>query len=652
VVPSIPLRSCALVVALISVASCGGDRGEGPMFADDHPRIYLQRNRERLEALIRSDAPSWTRFKRIVDLQLDGGDLYGFQAWYAALVGQLTGDATYCEAAVAQIDAAVRDEESKIAGGDRPAVAFDSYLEVGARIGDLALTYDWCFDVASSPQKTRWVAYANQAVWNVWHHEEATWNGTTMAWSGWSVDNPSNNYYYSFLRATMMLGLATRGETPEGETWIGIFRDDKIGGQLMPTFDRDLVGGGSREGTGYGVAMKNLFELYDFWQGSTGERLADATGHSRASMLHLIHATVPTRDRFAPIGDQSRDSTASWFDYHRHYLQTLTYLFEDDPLSANATWLLERSSVPEMDTPFMYVYDFLYATGIDPAPLDQLSTAYYAPGTGVLFARSSWDTDATWLSFIAGPYTESHAHQDQGSFMIYQDGWMAYDGVIDSSSGLTQEPEAHSLLRFVDGGVTVAQREPSQSSMAAVRRGPGWLYAAGDLGAAFGESSPIAKWQRELVYLEPGCLVIYDRTAVDSGVQQIWQLVAPAAFTVSGARATTTGHGHTLTVQRLLPAAATASSRALGGDFNDGFRYEEVSSGTSTRHLHVVWLDGAVGAATLDGADGVSLDLGAGKTAVVHFEPDAIGATLSITGGTATVDETLSAGVAAIPERN
>jgi hypothetical protein len=640
------------LVLVVAVAACGGDGG-GPMFAKDHPRIYLGRNRDRLKALVAADAPSWTRFKDIVDAQLDGANLYAFSAWYAALVGQLTGERKYCEYAVGQIDDTVSGEESKIAGGDRPDVAFDSYLEVGDRIGDLALTYDWCFDVASSSQKTRWVAYANQAVWNVWHPDDAKWNGTTMAWSGWSIDNPSNNYYYSFLRATMLLGLATRGETPEGQQWIDIFRDEKIGGQLVPTFERDLVGGGSREGTGYGVAMKNLFELYDFWQGSTGEQLATLTGHTRASMLHLMHATVPTLDRFAPIGDQSRDSTASWFDYHRHYLQTLTYLFKDDPIAPRATWLLAHSSVPEMDQPFMYVYDFLYATDITPAPLDDMGTAYYASGNGELFARSGWDTGATWINFIAGPYTESHAHQDQGSFMIYKDGWLAYDAVIDSTSGLPQEPEAHSVLRFERNGDTVAMHEPSESSMAALRRGTGWLYAAGDLTASFGASSTVTKWQRELVYLEPDCLVVYDRADAASGVLQNWQLVAPATFTLNGARATTTGHGHTLTVQRILPTTGGNGSvtSLAGADFTNGFRYQETSNAASVRHLHVLWLDGAVGSATLDGTDGVSIALGGGRTAIVHFSPDAIGGTLSITGGAGgDVNETLAAGVTALPE--
>ena len=77
-----------------------------------------------------------------------------------------------------------------------------------------------------------------------------------------------------------------------------------------------------------------------------------------------------------------------------------------------------------------------------------LNTAYYASGIGELYTRSSWDTHATWVNLIAGPYTESHAHQDQGALMLYKDGWLTWDAVVDSKSGLRQETNAHGLVRI------------------------------------------------------------------------------------------------------------------------------------------------------------------------------------------------------------
>src|ERR1043165_4582652 len=89
-----------------------------------------------------------------------------------------------------------------------------------------------------------------------------------------------------------------------------------------------------------------MFELYDFWAASTGQRIADLTPHTRALMLAMIHQIVPTLDRFAPTGDQSRDLSA---------------LCPKAPVAPRAQALLAGSSLPKMSSEFMFVSDFLYA---------------------------------------------------------------------------------------------------------------------------------------------------------------------------------------------------------------------------------------------------------------------------------------------------
>jgi hypothetical protein len=368
----------------------------------------------------------------------------------------VTGEERYATDAIRRVDAWVTAEEGRIAANQRAQVAADSYLHVGSIVGDLALTYDWCHDRLTESQRSRWLAYAQQAVWNVWNHTLAQWGSASFPWSGWSVDNPSNNYYYSFLEATVLFGLAAKGEHPAAEGWVRHFREAKIGQQLVPAFVRDLAGGGSREGTGYGIAMRDLFKLYDVWEATTGERLADLAPHTRDSLAYLLHATVPTLDRIAPIGDHSRDSTAALFDYHRSYVQVLARLFRADPLAAIARTYLARCSVPRMTQGFMFLDDYLYdEPGAAERPLSELGAAYYGVGTGHLFARTDWSTSATWVGFIAGPFTESHAHADQLSFLVYKDEWLAYDANVHSHSGIRAELELHNLVRLERSGRTV-----------------------------------------------------------------------------------------------------------------------------------------------------------------------------------------------------
>ncbi len=616
----------------------------GPTYASQHPRIYMVANKARLQASLATNGPAAARFKSVVDSWVGGTDLWGFRAWNSALMGQLTGNAGYCTKSVSVIETQVAAAEVAIAAGQKPAVANDSYLEVGDLIGDLALVYDWCYASLSASQRTRWLAYADQAVSNVWHPATAKWGNTTFTWSGWSTNDPSDNYYYSFLRATMLLGLAAHGESTQADGWLTQFRDTKILGQLVPTFTADLLGGGSREGTGYGVAMRNLWKLYDLWFASTGEDLASKTGHTRASMLSFMHQMVPTLDRVAPTGDLSRDSTAAFFDYHRDYLQTLVALYPNDGLSRRAKTLLAGASVQRMGNQFMAVDDFLYEdASVSAAPVD-LNTAYYAPGIGELYARSSWgDPHATWINLIAGPYTQSHAHQDQGSLMIFKDGWLGYDAVINSSSGLTQGTTAHSLVRIDSAGAPVRQVANTMSSLVGLQKTATFTYAAADVTPAYAGSAAVSKVQRELVFLPPNVVVVYDRVATAAGTQQTWQLATPASPSISGASASITGSGHTMTVQRLAPAASSSvHAMTAESDYNGGYRLDETIAGGDQRYLHVLSIDGAATGVTSANDSTVTLTVG-GKVATIAFNRNGVGATLTYNGATTTLGATVAA---------
>ncbi len=656
------------VVVLGMASACGG--GDGPEFSADHPRIYVKSRKDALVAALQAGQPEAMRFKDMVDRWVGGGDVYNFFSWNAALLGQLTGDPRYCAAAIKDVDQQVNDATSQVNSGQLPFVAHDSYLDVGNLIGNLALVYDWCAGTLPADRRGAWLSYADQAVYNVWNPDAAAWGTLKATWPGFAIDDPSDNYYYAFLRATMLLGLAAHDETPRAKGWLTQFHDTKLVNELVPAFDMQLVGGGSREGTGYGVSQRDLFELYDLWQGSTGERIADLTPHTRASMLSMIHQIVPTLDRIAPTGDQSRDSTASLFDYHRSYLQDLISLYPTDPVAPHAQALLASSSLPQMSQEFMFASDFLYANrNVTATTLDGLGTAYFAPGIGEVYARSGWDKHATWVNLIAGPYSQSHAHQDQGSLMIYKDGWLAYDVVVDSHSGLTQDTTAHSLVRIVDGGKTVEQQAKNllnpddvskpDSKVVALHRGTGYLHVAADLTAAYGGQAAVQGVQREIVYLEPSTVIVYDRLATKVGGQIVFQLVTPVAPPMAtGTSHTFTTAGHTLDLEDVLAPPGTVPSifdfkNSDKTEFNGGFRLDETAGGgTDNRFLHVLTIDGAATnimlANTADTTkDIVSLTLTpGGQTVTMAFNHTGIGGTLTI-GGTAIP---LGEGVDKLPE--
>ena len=614
------------------LAACTVTRSTGTQaqIASGHPRVLLANAELKacLQRQISHRAPAAVRMKDYVDAQLAGGNIYGFEPWFAALVYQATGDVRYADDAVRRTDAFVASEEALIAAGQRATVAGDSYLEVGTIIGGLATVYDWAWDRLTPQQRTRWVNYANQAVWNVWNPAQAQWGGRPFAWSGWSVNNPANNYYYSFLRATMLLGLATHGENAQAPIWITRFRTDKIGNQLVPMFNSQLQGGGSREGTGYGTAMRGLWELYDWWERSTGERIASLTPHTRDSIAHLLHNLVPTLDRLAPTGDHARDSTAALFDYHRHYLQALIALYPQERLSAVARTALDLSSVPRMRYSYDYYSDFLYALPTLPAAsLSELSTAYWGPGTGQVMMRSGWDPAAAYANFICGPYTESHAHRDQGSFVLFRGDWLAWDGNITSASGIEQGEEQHNLVRMVRAdGVAVTQRaETSPCRLLALAHNDQFTYAVADVTPVYGGAAAtthgVSRIEREFLFIRPGTVVVMDRVVTTSaGTRKIWTLNLPGQPTLTPGRMQYAAGGNQLDVYGLAPAGAT-------GVWTAGKRVEVTDSSTGqSTFLHVLGTHGAVASAVRDdisGQTGSRITLADGRSVLVRFNTSA-----------------------------
>ena len=439
---------------------------------------------------------TYTRFRTWVDNAVNGSPGYAYEARDSALMFRITRDAKYCIHAVSMVEQQVSQAETAIAAGQRPVVAADSYLDVGPMIADVAMTYDTCASRLTASQRQRWSAYAEQAVWNVWNYQSARWGTTSHPWSGWSVTNPGNNYHYSFIEATMSWALASRNPT-----WMSLLQTDKL--PKLEAYYRAMPTGGSLEGTGYGTAQMRLFNLYSLWKDATGIDLANANTHATNTIKWWTHATVPTLDRFAPLGDQSRNSVPEIYDYHRRLVLEARHLSNDAAAQRIASWWLNNISVQQMGQGSNFRYDMLPAgsNGIAPAEL-----YYNGTGTGHLFARSGWDRSAMWMSYVAGKYNESHAHQDQGAFTLFANDWLAVTENIWSRSGIQQGTDVHNMLRFERSNTSaqqcaspandriVHQCEPSTSTMTVTPGANGALTVVSDLTPAYRGNPALSAW--------------------------------------------------------------------------------------------------------------------------------------------------------------
>lgn len=641
----------ALFVAVDAAADCSPARaaaGGMAAFSSTHPKLLLNHGglRDCLRAKLRTGAPEAMRLKEQVDRALAGHPDYAYEPWTAALLWQLSDDPRYRDLAVRQTEALVAGEEALIASGRTPEVAGDSYLEIDGWVGNVARVYDWCYEALTPAQRTRWLAYANQAVWNVWKAPRdaasgglaAQWGGRVVPWSGWATDNPSNNYYFHFLNAGMLLGLASRGENAQAAEWIDLFRNQKLERELWPLYARDLTGGGSLEGTGYGTSMTLLFNLYETWERSTGERIVEKSPHALASMAHALHSITPSLDRLAPTGDHARDSSAALFDYHRDYLQQLIALHPQERLAAVASQQLAQSSVPRMRHSFMDAKELLIATPHPAATTAALSTSYWASGTGQLMMRGDWSTGAAYANFICGPYKESHAHQDQGSFVLFRHQWLADDANLRSHSGIEQGLSKHNLvrLRTLDGQdiPMTTQGEPCQ--LKALADGPLFTYAAADITPVYAfrnafvnhyNNHLVSQVQREFLFLRPATFIVLDRVASTTPVRMSWLLNLPVAPTVQGQKASLSVNGSSLDLYSVLPTGTDLQRATV----DSGARLELTQTGTSTLFLNVLGTQGSVQSVErLDGAASVRIKLADGRTATLRWSDTGFGGSFEL----------------------
>ncbi len=493
---------------------------------------------------------------------------YGYSATDSIIMYRISGDPRYIQQAVRMVDLYVQAETARISAHQRASVAGDSYLEVGHYLEQLALAYDYGYQLLSPAQRTAWSGYAEQVLHNVWNPESARWGNSAYPWTGWSIDDPGNNYHYSFLKATELWAAAS-----QSTRWVDFLQSRKL--PVLVGFFAGLSGGGTREGTGYGTAVASLFENYAYWKSATGVDLARLSSHARETLHYWIHATVPTFDYFASIGDQSRSSMPLMFDYQRKLVALGVALDPTSEEAAHGTWWLNRVRVSDGGNGFLtrkmrYNYNFRYDL-IESATTERAPSAllHDATGVGVVFARSDWSTAASWMHAVAGPYDQSHAHQDQGSFSFYRNGWLTLTSNAYSNSGIEQGVNVHNVIRFG----TLGQRH--STSTKTVRDTAGVLTIAEDLSPAYAGTA-VSSWRRDLTYNRSAHrLDIHD--VCQSTVAPVWQLHTPVAPVRKPDGSYQAGK---LLIRVALPASPAVNVVHMAGNgFSGGYRLEISGSG-------------------------------------------------------------------------
>ena len=263
------------------------------------------------------------------------------------------------------------------------------------------------------------------------------------------------------------------------------------------------------------------------------------------------------------------------YDYQRRLVLEARALTNNAAAKARASWWLGQIPLSQMQSGFNFRHDLLSLPGTSTAPT---ALYYHSTGTGHLFARSDWSTDAFWMAFVAGRYDQSHAHQDQGAFTLNDHGWLAVTEIVWTHSGIQQGPEVHNVLRFVQAGATLPQQQDSTSTMIVTPGANGALAVDADLTPAYGVGAPIQNWRRQLAFANRAVLVT-DDFAVSPGVSAIWQVNVPTAPVIVGPSARVGN----LLIEVLQPADAVLNvldwSSIDPDEFRSGYKIEVQGSG-------------------------------------------------------------------------
>jgi len=247
----------------------------------------------------------------------------------------------------------------------------------------------------------------------------------------------------------------------------------------------------------------------------------------------------------------------------------------------------------------IYAYmDFLWNDpNIPKKDLRAFKLSHFAPGAGHVFARSSWEPDATYFLFKCTKRYTGHQHLDAGHFMIFKHEQLAGDGgfydqwVSDHSCNYYVRTIAHSTMLVYDPAEKMPEvlrnwekpendggqaymwlpinRAGNFSDCDEVRKEwklhniadvtafedhGAFMYTAGDCTRAYSPAK-LDCFTRQIVFLRPGTFVIFDRVrSKNPSFKKTWQLQALNKPEGSAPNFTITNGKGRLHLQTLLPA--------------------------------------------------------------------------------------------------
>ncbi len=554
------------------------------------PSGYLLITAARMPALaakVKAKAPEWITLKDNVDEHMDQIDFDRSSPENIALVHLLTRDARYAAGAYrwAKHMMDTRDPRD------------GSYLPFGDIMRSIALVLSYCRDALSPAQRAELAGYLDRFTHELWFANKG---------SGWGLEDAGNNYHMAFLEGTAFAGYALRAVGhPKADEYLALVTDrlEREGG-VIAYLNARAPGGDLHEGANYGQRSKQrLFNALSTIASMGGKNYFGASPFFAGSVVYALYAIQPGNQLLYPSGDLARSTEMPVSPYDRDYLQMLAYWLPDGPMRGHAQWLL-TNVVPSYDgNEFSfrgaYYKDVIFKLTLPAVPPSHLPLSYRAAGTDFVNLRSGWGPDATSVTISGTPHVDqSHAHHDVGSFTVFKKAWLAVDAASFGTSGLNWDAGSHNMIHVPGhersgGSVPGLAHFQDDAHFAYVQVDASNLFRRRNRSADRYETL-LDEYTRELVYLRPDTLVVYDRVAPQPAsktpdVPYDWRLHFPVKPTISGNRTSAAAGGagiSVVTVAGSAPRIVEDSDLVEGG--SKAWRLTLTSPTPVGRFLNVV----------------------------------------------------------------
>jgi hypothetical protein len=355
--------------------------------------------------------------------------------------------------------------------------------------------------------------------------------------NSWQHNNPASNYGAGDYASNVFTALALLNRDPaNGPSLLTQALADRTNNLLPllqsqasagygPWWGRGLQGGFWDEGWSYGWgAAENLLEaaqaLQVSGQISAASYQANEGAWANQVLTDLLEAQ-PSPNTVYNGGDWSQ-YPAAFLDKQLFYV--LSGTATDPNAVAYANYVLQNYTTKDRNdfTDLLFSNPSIPASNWSALPLQS-----FAPGTGLLLARSDWGTSPTWVAFQFENIQASHQVYTAGQLQIQR----GADDLLVNTTALdqTQSPQVESTY----GNTVVVDDngdglQSNRYAMSTYYGSPGlvvnayeatnaYAYLSGDYHAAYsnknkpGGGGPVSELNRQLVYLRPDLVLVYDR---------------------------------------------------------------------------------------------------------------------------------------------